>query len=255
MTILVDGLIDRTGFASYVQQEAETDRLTIVSDPLGLRGNVCRSYLVAGDIASGSERAELSLTPEDSPSTSLRWYSFATLLQSDVWAGYAGNPVTIWQSHDRPDGGDPARRPPLELYVGAGGYWGFRIAGGDEPAAPTYLDVVPLGQRLYPLDVWVDWTILVQYGFDGTGDITLWKDSRKYFTLINKAIGYDDVSGNASKCGLYCPLGLQVGTSALAFHSGIVVGDNAYATFDAFMAAAGSSAVELEGFVTRGMSL
>jgi hypothetical protein len=254
MTILVDGLINSTGFTNYVQQEAETDRLTIVDDPLGERGNVLKAYLVNGDTASGGIRAELSMTPEDSPSTSLRWYRFATLIQSSTWGGLSGNETTIWQSHDRPDGGDPARRPPIELMIVDGGYWKWRVAGGDDPADATNLDLVDDDVALYDFGQWVDWVMLVQYGYDGTGDIKIWKDSRAVLNISNKAIGYDDVEGNSSKIGLYIPSGMGSIASRTCYHTGIQLGES-YSTFDQFMVACGSSATELEGYVTRGVSL
>lgn len=217
MTILVDGLINSTGFTNYVQQEASSDRLTIVTDPLGERGSVLKAYLVNGDTASGGIRAELSMTPEDSPSTSLRWYRFGTLIQADSWGGLSGNEVTIWQSHDRPD-------------------------------------LVDDDAVLYDFDQWVDWVVLVQYGYDGTGNIKVWKDSRAVLNISNKAIGFNDVEGNASKCGLYIPSGMGSIPSRTCYHTGIVCGDT-YSTFDEFMAACGVSDLELEGFIVDGIGM
>lgn len=249
MTIVFNGDIPSGNYGNYTTFETgNASGFQLVDDPLGIKGTVLKTTLEYGDaLAGGSHRTEISVYTEDSGSVvgATRWYKFSTLLPSTWQTG--GNWATFFQVHDTPDGGDPARHPPVEWTIHEDG---LLYIGVNHPVSSVNDNqvLVDVAAGISPrFGQWDDWVIQVVWQWQATGLFRVWRNRRKILELPNFATCYQDVGRNYPKFGMYVPLDLStVISSRVAYHTGIVIGDNAYSTFNGFMAATGSSVTELE---------
>jgi len=252
--ITFTGKIAASGLTGYQQETGNAAGLTVVSDPLGTAGNVLRAHMALGDaLAGGSYRSEVNIDPIRTPVGGVAWYWWRTYLPTDWIVG--GNPTVIWQVHDTPDGGDPARRPPLECDVEGDELviWSTAAtsAGNDAQVNRTVWRS-PLDQYL---GVWTDWVAGVTWNYTSAGALSVWRNRRRVFTEAAQKNCFNDVNGLYPKLGVYTPLGLSAGIpSRTVWHQGLVVGDSAYSTYDAFATAAGLQS-ELEPAMFRGSAL
>ena len=247
MTITFAGRIASNGLTGYGQETGNVAGLSVVADPAGVAGNVLLSYLHMDDaLAGGSHRSEVSTSLIKVAVGAQAWYWFETWIPADWTAG--GNEAIIWQVHDSADGGDPARSPPLFCQVEGD------LITLNSVAAVSGVDdsqVKRLGvwseTLTNQLGRWVSWVVLATWNYTSGGALTVWKDRRKIFTEAAYKNCFNDVAGLYPKFGIYVPVGLDSEIpSRTVYHRGMVTGDNAYATFNAFMSAAGSTDTELE---------
>jgi len=259
MTIIFNGDIPSGNFGLYTQLETgNAQGLTVVDDPLNPGRNVLRALMELGDApasGAGGWRSELSIGQQEETSIvgTTRWYRWGSYIPE--WQS-GGNNAIIFQIHDRPDGGDPDRVPPIYWRMDAQGRMSLLVsgpvsAGDDNDVTVTVIDAADAG-----IGQWNDWVFRVVYEWDGTGAFDAWLNRRKVISLSNVATCYQDVESNYAKCGVYVPAGLSGDVpSRTVYHRGITVADGASTTFDQFMAECGSTDTELEGFVTSGVSL
>lgn len=238
MTITFAGRVGSTGLTGYQQETGNAAGLTLVADPLGAAGNVLRAHMALGDtLAGGSYRSEVNIDPVRAAVGSTAWYWWRTYLPPDWIVG--GNPVCIWQVHDTPDGGDPSRRPPLEADVEGSDLviWSSAaISAGNDAQVNRAVWRAPLSQHL---GRWTDWVAGVTWSYT-SGALSIWRDRRRVYVESGAKNCYNDVGGLFPKLGVYCPLGLSAGIpTRTVWHQGLVVGDGAYASYDAFATAAG----------------
>lgn len=252
MTITFTGKVASTGLTGYNQETGNAAGLTVVDDPAGLYGNVLRAYLHKDDaLAGASHRSEVNINPILAAVGSTAWYWFSVYFPADWIEG--GNPTTVWQVHDTPDGGDPVRRPPLEFTVNGSSLEvvsSAAISGVNDNQVNRVVWTRPLSEFK---GVWTDFVVNVTWNYTSAGALKVWRNRRLVFVETGQKNCYQDVAGGYPKLGTYTPLGLDVSIpDHTTYHRGLVVGDNAYATFDAFMAAASIAATELEATMFRG---
>jgi len=247
MTITKAGRIASNGLTGYGQETGNAAGLTLVSDPTGVAGNVLKAYLHKDDaLAGGSHRSEVSTSGITVAVGAQGWYWWETYIPADWTVG--GNEAVIWQVHDTADGGDPARSPPLFCQVEGSSVTLNSVAAvsgvDDNQVKRLGIWSQPLTRQL---GRWVSWVARVTWNYTSGGALTVWKDRRKIFSEAAYKNCFNDVAGLYPKFGVYVPVGLDSAIpSRTVYHRGMVTGDNAYATFDAFMAAAGSTDTELE---------
>lgn len=252
MTITFTGKIAATGLTGYQQETGNPAGFTVVPDPLGEAGSVLRAHMAFGDaLAAGSYRSEINIDPIRTAVGAMGWYWARVQLPATWQVG--GNPVTVFQVHDTPDGGDPVRRPPFELAVD-GDMLEFvssaAISGVNDNQVNRIVWARPLTQYL---GRWVDFVMQVTWNYTSGGALKVWLDRRCVFVESGQKNCYNDVAGLYPKLGVYCPLNLSLAIpERTVYHQGLVVGDNAYSTFDGFMSAASIAQTELETVGFRG---
>ena len=231
-------------------------RCTLVQDPLGQRGQVIRSELLAGDgpaITSlpDSHRSELGHTAVLLSHPNTYWISWSSLLLSP-WVPDTDCPTTIWQLHDTLDAGDAGRRPVLEMEVSGDSVVlinGFTHADGNE-AVNTPSHPQPYRQLIHMplagmLGAWQDWVLRITMSrTDGAGQITLWRNRRRIFTdaVAGPRNCGTDVLGSYVLTGVYCPVNWPIAgvASRVAYSTGMRIGDAA----ETFASMAGASELE-----------
>lgn len=254
MTITFAGRIASNGLTGYGQETGNVAGLTLVADPTGAAGNVLRAHMAQGDtLAGGSYRSEVSTYSIRAAIGSRAWYWFETYIPED-WIPDS-KLATIWQVHDIADGGDnSARKPPFECLIdGSELEFASAAATGDADDTPVYRDA--LWKMPLVTGRWIQWVLRADWNYTTGGALRIWRDRRMVYNESGFRNCYNDVLGLYPKLGVYVPLGLSAATpSRTVYHKGVVTGDNAYSTFDAFMAAAGSTDTELESVFTGALA-
>lgn len=217
-------------------------RCTLVADPLGVKGQVIRSEMLAGDRAAiaslpTSRRSEVSQATVLQTQGNTYWIGIDTLIQSP-WVPDDGTcPCTLWQIHDMPDGGDPGRGPPLEFVID-GETWLIEsrsaITGGTDASGQVLRKLVG-GPLSGILDVWQSLVMRVTWAHTSGGAMTIWRNGRRIFEESGPKNHFNDAMGNFIATGVYCPVfwprpGID---SRVAFTTGMRIGDNAE-TFSSF---------------------
>lgn len=253
MTITFAGRTASNGLTGYGQETGNASGLALVADPTGESGNVLRAYLHKDDaLAGGSHRSEVSTYSIRAAIGSRAWYWFETYIPED-WIPDS-KLATIWQIHDIPDGGDPARNPPFECLINDSVIeFATAAATSDVDDTPVYRDA--LWKMPLVTGRWIQWVLRADWNYTTGGALRIWRDRRMVYNESGFRNCYNDVLGLYPKLGVYVPLGLSAATpSRTVYHKGVVTGDNAYSTFDAFMAAAGSTDTELESVFTGALA-
>lgn len=217
-------------------------RCTLVTDPLGLKGQVIRSELLQADGAAisalaTSRRSELSQTSVLQVSGSTYWIKLDTLVQSPWTIDDGSRPVTCFQIHDTPDGGDPARGPPLEFTIDRDRWYiesRSAIVGGTDSSGQVLRDTVG-GPLSGILDAWQSWVIKVTWAHTSGGAMTIWRNRRRIFQETGVKNCFNDVAGNFAAHGTYCPVNWPTSpvASRVSYTTGMVIGD-ASETFASF---------------------
>lgn len=253
MTITFAGRIASNGLTGYGQETGNASGLTLTADPAGAAGNVLRAYLHEDDpLAGGSHRSEVSTYSIRAAIGSRAWYWFETFIPDD-WVPDA-KLATIWQIHDIPDGGDPARNPPFECLVN-GSVIEFATAAATSDVDDTSVERPEIWKMPLVTGRWIQWVLRADWNYTTGGALRIWRDRRMVYNENGFRNCYNDALGLYPKLGVYVPLGLSAATpSRTVYHKGVVTGDNAYSTFDAFMAAAGSTDTELESVFTGSLA-
>lgn len=221
-------------------------RCTLVADPLGIKGQVIRSELLQGDgvaIASlpASRRSELTQTGVLQSAGNTYWMRLDTLIQSPWLLDTAFTPMTFWQVHDTPDGGDPGRGPPLEFTID-GNRWYIvsrsAIVGGTDSSGQVLRELIS-GTLSGLLNAWQSWVVRITWAHTSGGSMTIWRNRRRIVEDIGPKNCFNDVAGNFSAHGTYCPVNWPSTTVAgrTTFNTGMVIGD-ASETFLSFTGAA-----------------
>lgn len=245
MTITFTGRVGTTGLTGYGQETGNAAGLTVVADPTGAAGNVLRAYMAQGDaLAGGSYRSELNTYSIRAAIGTRAWYWFETLIP-DGWVP-TNRLSTIWQVHDIPDGGDPTRNPPFECLVN-GSEIEFVSAAATSDVNDAEVKRPDLWRTPLVTGRWIQWVLRADWNYTTGGALRIWRDRRMIYNESGFRNCYNDVLGLYPKLGVYVPLGLAPETpSRTVYHKGLVTGDSAYSTFNAFMAAAGAGVTELE---------
>lgn len=226
----------------------------LVDDPAGSGETVVQTTVYESDtLAALGRRAELWYQGPDVGQTV--WWWWATYLPAD-WPD-ASVDFCTFQFHDTPDVGDLAR-PPTMLgwidYFGRFQLWNAYDTNATTSPAKTSFDRQLLAWK-QPKGQWIEWVMQVTWSATiGSGSLALWRDRRKVYNETDHINTYNDTEGPHWKQGVYNYFSKSGWTSRTQYGKGLVVGDT-YTTFDEFAAARGSSDTELEGFVTRGVSL
>lgn len=252
MGITFTGKVGATGLTGFNQETGNASGLTVVADPAGLYGNVLRAYLNKDDaLAGSSHRSEVNINPILAAVGSVAWYWFSVYVPADWIEG--GNPTVLWQVHDTPDGGDPIRRPPLEFGVNGDMLEVMStaaVSGANDNQVNRVVWEKPLAEFK---GRWTDFVVNITWNYTSGGALKIWRDRRMVFVETGQKNCFNDVLGMYPKLGVYTPLGLSAEIpDHTSYHRGLVVGDGAYSTFDAFMAAASIATTELESVMFRG---
>lgn len=217
-------------------------RCTLVPDPLGIKGQVIRSELLATDRAAisslpTSRRSELSQTAVLQNQGSTYWIGIDTLIQSP-WVQDDGTcPCTLWQIHDTPDGGDPPRGPPFEFAIDRD-RWLIEsrsaVTGGTDSSGQVLRELVS-GPLSGILNAWQSWVLRVTWAHTTGGAMTIWRNGRRIFEESGPKNHFNDALGNFVATGVYCPVFWPPAgvTSRVAYTTGMRIGDNAE-TFASF---------------------
>lgn len=276
MTVLFNSWFPEGGqFADWTQYDgmgnvgespvaAEADHLALVTDPTGQAGTVAQITALLTDPDTFGTRYEILpfSPPNGDPITdwggadadSRRWYRFAFMVRD--WqreVDFSGTPqfTVVWQVHDDEDTSpaDTVVTPPLWLKDNGRGYWELwnTYCADSQTTASNY--TYRLLTR-FPIvnDKWEELVVFVKWSWTA-GELSVWRDRRKIFQDVS---GTPNCFNNLAARGggkNYPKLGVYQKTSDFdrtVFHQGMQVGDEAYATFDAFLAACGSSDTELE---------
>jgi len=256
VTITVNKRISSNGLTGFGLETGNAAGLTLTADPTGVAGNVMRAYIHKDDaLAGGSHRSEASVSGVLTAVGAMGWYWWETFIPANWIVG--GNEAIIWQVHDTPDGGDPVRAPPLAMTVVGD------VLRLDSAAAVSGVDdnqVKRLGIWSEPLakqlGKWVRWDLQVMWNYTSGGAMNLWRNRRKVYVDTAAKNCFNDVLGLYAKFGVYVPAGLAAAIpDREVYHRGLIVGDNAYSTFNGFSAASGSSATELETVMAVGVAV
>lgn len=221
-------------------------RCTLVADPLGIKGQVIRSELLQSDGAAiaalpTSRRSELSQTAVLQVVGSTYWIKLDTLVQSPWPIDDGSRPITCFQIHDTPDGGDPARGPPLEFTID-GDRWYVEsrsaIVGGTDSSGQVLRELTG-GTLSGLLDTWQSWVIRVTWAHTSGGAMTVWRNRRRIFEESGPKNCFNDLAGNFAAHGTYCPVNWTTSpvASRVSYTTGMVIGD-ASETFLSFTGAA-----------------
>jgi len=284
MTILFNSWFPDGGlFTDYAQYDgvgvvggfpppaSVADHMELVTDPTGQRGTVGKFSALLTDADTFGKRFEiLPFSPSNgdpitdwggADADSRRWYRFAFMVPTwprETTFTSTSQFSVVWQVHDDPDTSpaDTAVEPPIWLKDDGRGYWEAWIAY-DANTQTQFANRTYFRLARFPITLgkWEDMVVFAKWSWTA-GEMKIWRDRRQIGgyrgpTCFNNTVGRGG-GPNYSKLGVYQK------TSSFdrsAYHCGTMIGDEAYATFDTFMAACGSIDTELEGFVTRGVSL
>lgn len=266
--------VNGTDIYQINQDVSNADGIGIESDPLGTYGDVWRFTLdrdLDYDAVNGKARAELSPPnsgvndvgpPRDNSDVYMAkgvdlWFFWRFMLASDFRfaddARRVSKEAVLIQIHDKPGTSD--RVAPWHL-----------ILVNDVLELRTSYHPTTNNDRLVwraPARAGVWYSCVLNAKWDDTaapaeGYMHWWVNRRKAFieTAAVNTYATDNSPGPWPKCsGYYYPHGLPSNFQRnTVYHVGLQVGTE-YSSFDAFMAACGSSDTELEGFVNAGVSL
>lgn len=248
MSILFDGRFSRGAlFSDYALLEVNNQNivsstspygvgsaLTLVNDPLGSGGKVSRHFLDHNDPLV--KRCEIN-SPSDAIGTA-RWYFNRIMLDSDWIIDNIGESEIIAQVHDHPDVGDPEREPPFSIRVLGNKFLVMRTYETSGNSSRVVVDWDG------PLEVgkWIDWVYRIDWKYDETGSIKVWKDGRPIVSLSNVSTCFNDAFPLYAKLGPYKYFHINNPLKTrLTFNGGTVIGDSAYASYNDFADAIGIS--------------
>lgn len=230
-----------------------------LTDPTGSGfGTVGRFGLTVGD-----KRSELSGHVDRDPTFGVDYWTWVAVYVPQTWTT-VDDKLLWFQIHEEPDD-SPAD------YVGEAQFIAtiegdrVRIENNYDVDAQTtaFADITSRVLCDWPLSEFLGrWTNLVvraTWSYSSAGALSIWRDRRRVFAdaSTNNAFNNDAARGGDDpfhKLGLYRTDTGNATAENYVLHRGLKRGTG-YSSFDAFMAACGSSDTELEGFVTRGVSL
>lgn len=248
--------------------------LDVVPDPLDATRNVLRMRIRQTDTRFSDTALKVMLndiTPTNSDpitnwagqSAARRWYRFsfmATEWPEEPQRTGLQQLTAIWQLHDQKDNNpDVYVEPPLWLIDnGRGGWdlWNTYDANANTSDATKTRRLLTTIPRV--LNQWEDIVIWMKPSWTA-GALKVWRNRRLIFqesgppNCFNHQVAAGG-SYNFTEVGIYGGKTGQV-TDRTIYHCGYQRADEAYATFDAFMAAVGETQTELEAANLGRMSL
>lgn len=191
-----------------------------------------------------------------------RWYRFAFLVTEwprEPQVLSSSQLTVLMQLHDQADTGEPYVDPPLWILDDGRGYWNFDnsydVNAVSSDATKVERTLVKIPQVL---NQWEEFVVYMKPSWT-SGDLTVWHNGRKVFreTGVPNCFNHLPARGgsfNSIQYGVYGGKTSQV-TDRAAYHKGFQIGDEAYTTFNQFMAACGSSIVELDPYMNGAIKL
>lgn len=244
------------------QEVSRPGAFSVVPDPLGQFGAVFRMDLdVSLDYSGGTDKARCELqTPttgahaDNGAELWLNWrFMIPDGFQFASGTSQSRGVCVILQVHDHPGGVD--RAAPWHWWI-LDDWLEFRCSYEGVGSA-NYERL--LYREKCRTNHWysVVLNVLWENTTPASGIHNVWLDRRKVWSR-NELTCYatNDTSNYPKASGIYYGLGVPDGiTQNTVYQQGVIVADDTSSTFDEFMAECGSSDTELEGFVTRGVSL
>lgn len=241
-----------TNEGSGVIQEA-------LSDPTGSGyGTVGKFGLTVGD-----RRSELSGHVDRDPTFGVDYWTWFSVYFPSAWE--QSDDKLLWaQIHEEADTSPADYVGEAQLIFTAEGNR-VRVENNFDVDAQTvaFADITSRVLYDWPLTTflgrWNDIVLRVTWSVTSGGALSLWRNRRRVF--VDAAV--DNAFNNAAarggddpfhKLGLYRTDSGNATESNYVYHRGVRRGTS-YSSFNAFMAACGSSDTELEGFVTEGVSV
>lgn len=265
MAITFDGRVaGRTTFPSGYGIQADGVDSNTAAYPTGISGAIFLTDDPAGSgetvieytrttaqaIAALGNRSEMWYQGPDVGDTA--WYWWASYIPSS-WPDTMD--FCVLQLHDTPDGGDASKPPTMLGYLDEFGrfqLWNAYDTNATTTPAKNDFDR-QLMQWKYPKGEWVEWVMHVTWSATaGAGSLEFWRNARKVYVETDQINTYNDTVGPHWKQGVYDYFSFGGYGSRTQYGKGLVVADGTSTTFNAFMSELGSSATELEGFVTPG---
>lgn len=252
MTILFNGRFDQgVSFAAYNRADrapASADippleggrpgEYELVPDPAGSGATVARLTMQAA--APG--RLELRPFLEDyegssGPDWGTRWYAMWMYVPSepefqlppasgtDVDTTEAANNRTlVMQLHQTESVGEPSF-PAFQLSVDQNGYVVMLTHDTSHPSVSRVPNLRVLRNLPLRRNTWEEWVLRVRYAYDTNGEMELFRNRRRLFSVTGQPTGYNDEAGPFMKFGLYA-YSLASWTQARTVYTrGMVVGD------------------------------
>lgn len=240
MTILWDGRINSVGLSGsyWNQDEYASDNIVLAADPAGSGEQVAKCTLRATDgLVLSGYRAEIAPVAAGRQAwPGAYWYWFAVYVprsartppgwKQTVWQFHgAGSNAPMWFGELMPDGSIQVSRNIID--------------GGTGTYDPCQYRVEPE----YATDCWLNFTMRAEWANAGEGRVEIWLNG-------NKIVDYRDISIYSTVGDLYWKAGVYMATGLMGFPppgaaewsiytKGLVVGDSAYLSHDAFALAAG----------------
>lgn len=244
--------------------------LDVVADPLNSARNVLRMRIRQSDTRFSDSALKVMLndiTPTNSdPITDWagsaavrRWYRFcfmATEWPEEPQHTSSQQLTAIWQLHDLADNSpDVYVEPPLWLIDnGVGGWdlWNTYDANAVTSDSTKTRRIITTIPRV--LNQWEDIVIWMKPSWT-SGALKVWRNRRLIFqeTGVPNCFNHLPARGgsyNFTEVGIYGGKTRQV-TDRTIYHCGYQRADETYSTFNAFMAAVGESATELEAVQSK----
>ncbi|MCX2739938.1 heparin lyase I family protein [Pontibacter anaerobius] len=149
---------------------------------------------------SGVVRAEIAGRKADTNRN--RWYGLSIYLPSSEWSNDTSWDI-ITQFNGVPDDGEPARNPPINLYVKEGRLKLQVIWASERISSDTDRD----GEKVFDLglvekDKWLDFVYHINYSYSSDGVLEIWKNGSKIIDYRGPN-SYNDSVLPYFKVGLY----------------------------------------------------
>ena len=262
------------GQGSVAPVVARAGSLDVVADPLNSARNVLRMRIRQSDTRFSDSALKVMLndiTPTNSDpitdwagqSAVRRWYRFSFMVEE--WPEEPQRTglqqlAVIWQLHDSKDNApDVYVEPPLWLIDNGRGGWDLwntydaNANTSDATKTRRLITTIPRSVRQWEdIVIWMkpSWT---------SGALKVWRNRRLIFqeTGVPNCFNHQVAAGgsyNFTEVGIYGGKTGQV-TDRTVYHCGYQRADEAYSTFNAFMAAVGETQTELEAVMPGRVTL
>lgn len=254
MAIVFDGRYATNGFTGLNKQEGVAGRIELVSDPAGSGVTVGQFRLDSTDPpTAGWPRSEVAGQATQAIGSEF-WYWWTVYLPED-WPPASFTEMIVFQIHETADVGDAGHYPPLAFDLQGTDLLMYSAADANATTvtlpSPRLLARMPVQKGR-----WHEFVVNVTWDYSSSGALKVWQDRRAVFNETGIGNCFNDAVGVYIKEGTYAHYGFPAGVdSVTTYHKGVIVADNTSTTFDQFMAECGFTDMELEGFVTRGVSL
>lgn len=140
------------------------------------------------------------------------WFGMKTYTPADRENDTSGEVIIQW--HDWPDAGENWKNAAIcimiEVVSGVARYR-LKVKADSKAITPpagtagryTVDDSYDLGTVAATAGTWVDWVFRMKWGYDSTGETTLWMNGTQVVNVIGKGNAFNDAKGPYFKCGMY----------------------------------------------------